>query len=155
MYHADGWLMVLGVLLSLALVGGLVWYVNSVIPKALDERQWLTRFVALVLTVFLGVFVADLLVSWDVQLLSNELRVGLFELIKSIVLVVFGYQFGARGQAETPPAPPRATAYLAPLGPAAAAVTPMVQATRSSSSKRSSTGAPAQRAAPSPPREPR
>ena len=62
MYHADAWLMVLGVLLSLALVGGLVWYVNSVIPKALDERQWLTRFVALVLTVFLGVFVADLIV---------------------------------------------------------------------------------------------
>ena len=106
MYQSDHWMMVLGVVLSLGLVGALVWYVNSVIPKALDERQWLTRFVALVLTVFLGVFVADLVVSWDVQLLSNELRVGLFELIKSIVLVVFGYQFGARGQAETPPKPP-------------------------------------------------
>ena len=106
MYQADHWLMVLGVVLSLGLVGGLVWYVNSVIPKALDERQWLTRFVALVLTVFLGVFVADLLVSWDVQLLSNELRVGLFELIKSIVLVVFGYQFGARGTSVTDPQKP-------------------------------------------------
>ena len=107
MYQADAWLMVVGVLLSLALIGLLVWYVNSVIPKALDERQWLTRFVALVLTVFLGVFVADLVVSWDVQLLSNELRVGLFELIKSIVLVVFGYQFGARGgqTSEQPKAP--------------------------------------------------
>lgn len=106
MYQADAWLMVVGVLLSLALIGLLVWYVNSVIPKALDERQWLTRFVALVLTVFLGVFVADLVVSWDVQLLSNELRVGLFELIKSIVLVVFGYQFGARGQADAQPKAP-------------------------------------------------
>ena len=105
MYHSDSWLMIVGVALSLFLIGGLVWYVNSVIPKALDERQWLTRFVALVLTVFLGVFVADLVVSWDVQLLSNELRVGLFELIKSIVLVVFGYQFGARGQAEAQPKP--------------------------------------------------
>jgi len=106
MYQSDHWMMVLGVVLSLGLVGGLVWYVNSVIPKALDERQWLTRFVALVLTVFLGVFVADLVVSWDVQLLSNELRVGLFELIKSIVLVVFGYQFGARGPApEVQPKP--------------------------------------------------
>ena len=76
MYQSDSWMMVLGVALSLVLIGGLVWYVNSVIPKALDERQWLTRFVALVLTVFLGVFVADLVVSWDVQLLSNELRVG-------------------------------------------------------------------------------
>ncbi len=106
MYQTDHWLMVLGVALSLSLIVLLVWYVNSVIPKTLDERQWLTRFVALVLTVFLGVFVADLVVSWDVQLLSNELRVGLFELIKSIVLVVFGYQFGARGQAEAQPKPP-------------------------------------------------
>lgn len=103
MYHSESFMMVLGVVLSLSLVGALVWYVNSVIPKALDERQWLTRFVALVLTVFLGVFVADLIVSWDVQLLSNELRVGLFELIKSIVLVVFGYQFGARGSESKPP----------------------------------------------------
>ena len=106
MYQSDHWMMVLGVALSLTLIGALVWYVNSVIPKALDERQWLTRFVALVLTVFLGVFVADLVVSWDVQLLSNELRVGLFELIKSIVLVVFGYQFGARGQADAQPKAP-------------------------------------------------
>ena len=106
MYQTDHWLMVLGVALSLSLIVLLVWYVNSVIPKTLDERQWLTRFVALVLTVFLGVFVADLVVSWDVQLLSNELRVGLFELIKSIVLVVFGYQFGARGQAQEQPKPP-------------------------------------------------
>jgi hypothetical protein len=52
--------------------------------------------VALVLTVFLGVFVADVMVSWDVQLMSDDLRRGLFDLIKSIVLVVFGYQFGAR-----------------------------------------------------------
>ena len=99
MYHEDSVMMVVGVVLSLGLIGALVWYVNSVIPKSLDERQWLTRFVALVLTVFLGVFVADLIVSWDVQLLSDQLRLGLFDLIKSIVLVVFGYQFGARGAA--------------------------------------------------------
>lgn len=105
MYQAEEWLMVVGVVLSLGLIGGLVWYVNSVIPKSLDERQWLTRFVALVLTVFLGVFVADLVVSWDVQLLSEQLRLGLFDLIKSIVLVVFGYQFGARGAGPTDPPP--------------------------------------------------
>ena len=102
MYHEDSVMMVVGVVLSLGLIGALVWYVNSVIPKSLDERQWLTRFVALVLTVFLGVFVADLVVSWDVQLLSDQLRLGLFDLIKSIVLVVFGYQFGARGAGAGP-----------------------------------------------------
>jgi hypothetical protein len=96
MLHGDSWVMIAGVALSVGVVGALVWYVNSIIPRELGQREWLTRFVALVLTVFLGVFVADVMVSWDVQLMSDDLRRGLFDLIKSIVLVVFGYQFGAR-----------------------------------------------------------
>ncbi len=91
--------MILGVALSIGVVALLVWYVNSIIPQRLGQREWLTRFVALVLTVFLGVFVADVMVSWDVQLMSDDLRRGLFDLIKSIVLVVFGYQFGAKATA--------------------------------------------------------
>jgi apolipoprotein N-acyltransferase len=88
--------MVAGVLLSVLTIALLVWCVNSIIPQTLSQREWLTRFVALILTVFLGVFVADVIISWDVQLMSDDLRRGLFDLIKSIVLVVFGYQFGAK-----------------------------------------------------------
>ena len=68
MLHGDTWVMIAGVVLSVGVVGLLVWYVNSIIPQTLGQREWLTRFVALVLTVFLGVFVADVMVSWDVQL---------------------------------------------------------------------------------------
>jgi multisubunit Na+/H+ antiporter MnhE subunit len=96
MLHGDTPIMVLGVVLSVSVVALLVWYVNSIIPRELGQREWLTRFVALVLTVFLGIFASDVMVSWDVQLMSDDLRRGLFDLIKSIVLVVFGYQFGAR-----------------------------------------------------------
>jgi hypothetical protein len=100
MLHGNTLVMVTGVVLSIGVVGLLVWYVNSIIPQTLGQREWLTRFVALVLTVFLGVFVADVMVSWDVQLMSDDLRRGLFDLIKSIVLVVFGYQFGAKATAS-------------------------------------------------------
>ena len=99
MLHGDTFTMVAGVLLSVLTIALLVWTVNSTIPQTLGQREWLTRFVALVLTVFLGVFVADVMVSWDVQLMSEDLRRGLFDLIKSIVLVVFGYQFGAKATA--------------------------------------------------------
>jgi len=99
MLHGDTWVMIVGVFMSVGIVGLLVWYVNSVIPRELGQREWLTRFVAFVLTVFLGVFVADVMVSWDVQIMSDDLRRGLFDLIKSIVLVVFGYQFGAKATA--------------------------------------------------------
>ena len=96
MLQGNTFTMLAGVLLSVLTIALFVWAVNSTIPQTLSQREWLTRFVALVLTVFLGVFVADVTISWDVQLMSDDLRRGLFDLIKSIVLVVFGYQFGAR-----------------------------------------------------------
>ena len=85
--------MILGVLISLAFVALCVWYVNKMIDTQLEEKQWLTRFVSLLLAAFLGVFIVDIIVSWKVKLLSEEMRNSLFELIKNVVLVVFGYQF--------------------------------------------------------------
>ena len=87
--------MVTGILISIATIAGIVWYVNSQIPKHLKKREWLTRYVALILAALLGVFIVDMLVSWDVQLMSDAMRHDLFDLIKNIVLVVFGYQFAS------------------------------------------------------------
>ena len=95
MYSSGGIFMILGVLMSLGFVFGLVWFVNHQIPVHLKKKDWLTRYVALVLTSLLGVFIVDLLVSWDVKLMTDEMRSDLFELIKNIVLVVFGYQFAS------------------------------------------------------------
>ncbi len=87
--------MVLGVILSLGFILGIVWYVNNQIPKHLKKKEWLTRYVALVLAALLGVFIVDMLVSWDVKLMDDSMRHDLFDLIKNIVLVVFGYQFAS------------------------------------------------------------
>ena len=95
MYSSGGVFMILGVLISLGFVFSLVWFVNHQIPVHLKKKDWLTRYVALVLTSLLGVFIVDLLVSWDVKLMTDEMRSDLFELIKNIVLVVFGYQFAS------------------------------------------------------------
>lgn len=95
MYSSGGFLMVLGVLLSLSFILGIVWYVNNQIPKHLKKKEWLTRYVALVLAALLGVFIVDMLVSWDVKLMDDGMRHDLFDLIKNIVLVVFGYQFAS------------------------------------------------------------
>lgn len=93
MYSQGGIVMILGVLISLGFVALCVWYVNKMIDTQLEEKQWLTRFVSLLLAAFLGVFIVDIIVSWKVKLLSEEMRNSLFELIKNVVLVVFGYQF--------------------------------------------------------------
>jgi len=93
MYSEGGIIMVFGVLLSLGFVCLSVWYVNKMIDTQLEEKQWLTRFISLLLAAFLGLFIVDVLVSWKIKLLNDEMRTSLFELIKNIVLVVFGYQF--------------------------------------------------------------
>jgi uncharacterized protein YacL len=100
MYSEGGITMIFGVLLSLGFISLMVWYVNKHIGGHLKEKEWLTRFVALLLTSLLGLFIVDKLVSWKIQLLSDEMSNGLFELVKNIVLVIFGYQFNASKKEE-------------------------------------------------------
>jgi uncharacterized protein YacL len=100
MYSEGGVMMVFGVLLSLGFVALSVWYVNKMIDQQLEEKQWLTRFISLLLAAFLGLFIVDVLVSWKIQLLNDSMRNSLFELIKNVVLIVFGYQFNANNKKQ-------------------------------------------------------
>ena len=70
------------------------------IDTQLEEKQWLTRFVSLLLAAILGVFIVDVVVSFKTKLLSEEMRNSLFELIKNVVLVVFGYQFNNKKEVK-------------------------------------------------------
>ncbi len=94
MYSVGGATMIFGVLLSIGFVVFMVWYFNKQIDNKLKDKQWLTRFAALSLIALLGLFIVDKLVSFKMPLLSDEMSNNLFELIKNIVLVAFGYQFG-------------------------------------------------------------
>jgi uncharacterized membrane protein YbjE (DUF340 family) len=94
MYKAGGIVMIAGVILSLLFIAAFVWYVNRHIGEKLKTKVWLTRYVSLLLTALVGLFIVDKVVSFQTKLLTDELSNGLFELIKSIVLVIFGYEFG-------------------------------------------------------------
>lgn len=98
MYSECGYVMIFGVLLSLGFIALGVWYFNKKIDSSLDQRTWLTRFISLLLAAMLGLFMVDKLVSFKIQLLTDEMSNGLFELIKNIVLVVFGYQFNDKSK---------------------------------------------------------
>ena len=93
MYAEGGYEMIFGVLLSLGFIALGVWYFNKMIDSGLNQKAWLTRFIALLLAAMLGLFMVDKLVSFGTPLLTEEMSNSLFELIKNIVLVVFGYQF--------------------------------------------------------------
>jgi hypothetical protein len=98
MYSVGGATMIFGVLLGLGLVIFMIWYFNKQIDNKLKDKQWLTRFAALSLIALLGLFIVDKLIAFKVHLLTEEMSNGLFELIKNIVLVAFGYQFGGKSE---------------------------------------------------------
>jgi len=100
MYSVGGATMIFGVLLSLGFVVFMVWYFNKQIDNKLKDKEWLTRFVALALIALLGLFIVYKIVSFRIQLLDESMSKSLFELIKSIVLVVFGYQFGGKSSSK-------------------------------------------------------
>ena len=102
MYAEGGFIMVLAVFLSLGFIGGLVWYVNKHLGDVFKTKEWLTKFVSLLLTALVALFIVDKVVSFKIQLLSDEMSESLFELIKNIVLVVFGYQFGGKTNDRRP-----------------------------------------------------
>ena len=93
MYKEGDFIMIFGVLLSLGFIALGVWYFNKMIDSSLDQKAWLTRFISLLLAAMLGLFMVDKLISFEIPLLTEEMSNSLFELIKNIVLVVFGYQF--------------------------------------------------------------
>ena len=94
MYKTGGFVMIAGLIVSLLFIAILIWYVNRHIGEKLKTKAWLTRYVSLLLTALVGLFIVDKVVSFETQLLTDEMSNGLFELIKSIVLVIFGYEFG-------------------------------------------------------------
>ncbi len=92
MFSAGGLLMVLGVVFAIACIIAFIWFVNSKI-QAKNQQEWLTKFTAILLTALLGLFIVDKVIAFKIPLLTPLMSDELFNLIKNIVLIIFGYQF--------------------------------------------------------------
>jgi uncharacterized protein YacL len=99
MFSAGGYTMIFGVLFAISCIIGFIWYVNTQI-KAKNQQEWLTRFTAILLTALLGLFIVDKVIAFRIPLLSPQMSDELFNLIKNIVLIIFGYQFNRTKQTE-------------------------------------------------------
>jgi len=99
MFSAGGYTMIFGVLFAIFCIVVFIWYVNTQI-KAKNQQEWLTRFTAILLTALLGLFIVDKVIAFRIPLLSTQMSDELFNLIKNIVLIIFGYQFNRTKQTE-------------------------------------------------------
>ena len=99
MFSEGGIVMVAGILLGLAVIGASVYFVNRLFAS--HTQEILVRFILLVFTSLVALFIVDKVIAWEVKLLSEEQNSQLFDLIKTLVLMIFSYYFGTKEGVET------------------------------------------------------
>jgi hypothetical protein len=87
-------LMVLGILISLGFIFLSVWSVNKLFVNRTQDV--LVRFILMVFAALVAVFIVDKTVAFQVSLLSEQQNAQLFELIKTLTLMIFSYYFGTQ-----------------------------------------------------------
>ena len=91
MFSEGGIVMIIGILLSLVVIGGSVYFVNRMFSS--HTQEILVRFILMVFTALVALFIVDKVIAWKVKLLSDNQSDQLFDLIKTLVLMIFSYYF--------------------------------------------------------------
>jgi hypothetical protein len=99
MFNEGGHMMTLGILLGLLVIFGSVYFIHKMLTNSTQEI--LVRFILMVFTALVALFIVDKVIAWKVKLLSDEQNGQLFDLIKTLVLMIFSYYFGTKEKTET------------------------------------------------------
>ena len=94
MFSAGGYTMIFGILLGLSLISLSVYFINKIFVK--ETKDVLVRFVILVFTALVALFIVDKVIAFKIKLIPDEQNNQLFDLIKTLVLMIFSYYFGTK-----------------------------------------------------------
>jgi len=94
MFSSGGYIMILGILMALAFIISSVFFVNRIFVK--QTKDVLVKFVILIFTALVGLFIVDKVIAFKIKLLPDDQNAQLFDLIKTLVLMIFSYYFGTK-----------------------------------------------------------
>jgi len=86
--------MILGIFTALAFIIGSSYFVYTMFAK--NTKEILVRFILVIFTSLVALFIVDKTIAWKVSLLSKEQSNQLFDLIRTLVLMIFSYYFGTK-----------------------------------------------------------
>lgn len=92
--YPNVYVMISGVLLGLAFIVASVYYVNALFKS--PTQDILVKFILLVFAALVGVFIVDKIIAFKIKLLSDEQNTSLFDLIKTLTLMIFSFYFGTQ-----------------------------------------------------------
>lgn len=88
------WVMITGIFLGLVFITSTVYYVNKLFVSS--TKDVLVRFIILVFASLVALFIVDKVIAFKIKLLPDEQNAQLFDLIKTLVLMIFSYYFGTQ-----------------------------------------------------------
>ena len=88
------WVMISDILLGLTIIVSSVYFVNKIFIN--DTKDVLVRFIILVFTALVALFIVDKVIAFRIKLLADEINKELFDLIKTLILMIFSYYFGTK-----------------------------------------------------------
>jgi hypothetical protein len=88
------WVTIFAVMMAMAFISFCVYYVNKLFVN--HTKEILVRFILLVFASLVGVFIVDKVVAFKINLLSDTQNDQLFDLIKTLTLMIFSYYFGTQ-----------------------------------------------------------
>jgi hypothetical protein len=98
MFSEGGFVMILGILLALGFIVGSIYFVSRIFIN--DTQEILVRFILLVFTALVALFIVDKVIAFRIKLVSDEQNNQLFDLIKTLTLMIFSYYFGTKKSVE-------------------------------------------------------
>jgi len=92
------WVMISGILLGLSIIISSVFFVNKMFVN--DTKDVLVRFIILVFTALVALFIVDKVIAFKIKLLDETASKDLFDLIKTLILMIFSYYFGTKNNSK-------------------------------------------------------
>lgn len=88
------YIMVFGIVLSLSFICFSIWSVNRLFAN--DTKDVLVRFILMIFAALVALFIVDKTIAFKINLLDQQQNHQLFELIKTLTLMIFSYYFGSQ-----------------------------------------------------------
>jgi hypothetical protein len=88
------WVTYSAVLLGILFICVSVWFVQKLFLH--KTKDILVRFILIIFASLVGVFIVDKVIAFGMPLLSIQQNENLFDLIKTLTLMIFSYYFGTQ-----------------------------------------------------------
>jgi hypothetical protein len=90
----ENWVMILGIFTALFFIIGSTYFVYQMFAK--NTKEILVRFILVIFTSLVALYIVDKTIAWRVSLITKEQNDQLFDLIRTLVLMIFSYYFGTK-----------------------------------------------------------